>query len=110
MSDILKAAFIFVAPNVIPETHYAWVVTEKVHVKMIAVRDYQQAKELLNSLYDEGIQAIELCAGFGHLGVAQVAEGAAGRMSVGVVRFDHHPGLGNISGDKLFMPCSDNAK
>ena len=102
MSDILKAAFIFVAPNAVAETHNNWVKTEQVQVKTIAVRDYQQAGKLLDALYDEGIRAIELCAGFGHLGVAHMVKAAAGRMHVGVVRFDLHPGLGNQSGDSLF--------
>ncbi len=102
MADILKAAFIFVAPNALPQAHHGWVKTEQVHVKTIAVSNYQQACELLDALYDEGIRAIELCAGFGHQGVAQMVECAAGRMHVGVVRFDLHPGLGHVSGDSLF--------
>ncbi|MCP1627804.1 hypothetical protein J2T25_000716 [Citrobacter amalonaticus] len=102
MSDMLKAAFIFVAPHSVAETHNAWVKTEQVQVKTIAVSDYQQAGKLLDALYDEGIRAIELCAGFGHLGVAHMVNAAAGRMHVGVVRFDLHPGLGNRSGDSLF--------
>ncbi|WP_411705111.1 DUF6506 family protein [Edaphovirga cremea] len=102
MTDILKAAFIFVAPHAVAETHNAWVKTEQVHVKMIAVSNYLQAGDLLSALYEEGIRAIELCAGFGHLGVAHMVEKAAGRMHVGVVRFDLHPGLGNVSGDSLF--------
>lgn len=47
MSDILKAAFIFVAPNAVAETHNNWVKTEQVQVKTIAVKDYQQAGKLL---------------------------------------------------------------
>lgn len=103
MSDSLKAAFIFVAPHAAADSHFAWVKTAQVQVKMIAVSDYQQAGELLDVLYDEGIRAIELCAGFGHLGVAHMVEKSAGRMVVGVVRFDHHPGLGHVSGDSLFI-------
>ncbi|WP_421179335.1 DUF6506 family protein [Aeromonas enteropelogenes] len=107
MSDIFKAAFIFVAPAAIPAQHASWVKTDKVHVKMIAVPDYQQGCELLDELYQEGIRAVELCAGFGHLGVASMVKAAAGRMQIGVVRFDPHPCLDHVSGDTLFLSPSE---
>lgn len=103
MSNIFKAAFMFVAPHASADIHNAWVKTEQVHVKMVAVSNYQQAGELIAPLYEEGIRAIELCAGFGHLGVAHMVKEAAGRMQIGVVRFDSHPMLGNVSGDSLFL-------
>lgn len=102
MSDIFKAAFIFVAPAADSVKHVSWVKTEKVHVKMIAVPNYQRGCEILDELYQEDIQAVELCAGFGHLGVASMVKAAAGRMHIGVVRFDRHPCLDNASGDTLF--------
>lgn len=107
MSDIFKAAFIFVAPGADPARHASWVKTENVHVKTIAVPDYQGGRELLDELYREGIRAVELCAGFGHLGVAAMVEAAAGRMEIGVVRFDHHPCLDHVSGDTLFLSASE---
>ena len=67
----------------------------------IAVGDYAQAETLARELVEkEGIAAIELCGGFGAAGTARVA--AAVNVPVGVVRFDIHPGLGNVSGDSLF--------
>lgn len=107
MSDIFKAAFIFVAPAANPVLHASWVRTENVHVKMVAVPDYQQGCELLDELHQEGIQAVELCAGFGHLGVANMVRAADGRMQIGVVRFDHHPCLNHVSGDTLFRSLSE---
>lgn len=50
---------------------------------------------------------MELCAGFGHLGVAGMVEAAAGRMEIGVVRFDRHPCLNHVSGDTLFLSASE---
>lgn len=101
MSDKLKAAFIFIAPNVNPEEHRNWIRTEAVDLLAVAVSDYKQAEELAPALVkDEGIAAIELCGGFGSVGTARVA--AAVDIPVGVVRFDIHPGLKNLSGDKLF--------
>ncbi|WP_271272142.1 DUF6506 family protein [Aliamphritea hakodatensis] len=101
MSDTLKAAFIFITPDANPEQHQGWVSTPGVAVKTLAVSSYQQACDILPSLTEEGITAIELCGGFGHQGVAQVTRAAAGRMHVGVVRFDQHPLLNFCSGDSL---------
>jgi Asp/Glu/hydantoin racemase len=100
--SILKAAFIFVAPNANPAEHRSWVRTEQVHLLAVAVNNYKQAEELAAELVKkEGIGAIELCGGFGHAGAAAVAKAAG--VPVGVVRFDVHPGLGNVSGDTLFL-------
>lgn len=107
MSDIFKAAFIFVAPAADPVMHASWVKTEKVHVKMIAVPHYQRGCQILDELHQEGIRAIELCAGFGHQGVASMVKAATGRMPIGVVRFDHHPCLEHVSGDSLFLSPSE---
>lgn len=101
MTDILKAAFIFVAPDADPKVDASWVKTSRVHVLTVAVNDYQQGCDILDDLYHQGIRAIELCGGFGHKGVARIVDAAAGRMLVGVVRFDNHPWLGNQSGDCL---------
>ncbi len=75
--------------------------TEQVELLTVAVGDYAQAESLAKELVEkEGIGAIELCGGFGVAGTARVA--AAVNVPVGVVRFDVHPGLGNVSGDALF--------
>ncbi|MDF2156057.1 DUF6506 family protein [Vibrio sp. CAU 1672] len=103
MSGVFKAAFIFVAPEAQPSMHSSWVKTKQVEVKTVAAVDYQQACELAESLVGEGIQAIELCAGFGHIGVAEVVKAVDGRVPVGVVRFDKHPCLNFASGDELFL-------
>ena len=99
--SILKAAFIFVAPKANPAEHRSWVRTEQVHLLSVAVNNYKQAAEVAAELVKtDGIAAIELCGGFGHAGAAVVA--AAVNVPVGVVRFDGHPGLGNVSGDTIF--------
>lgn len=101
MDQILKAAFIFIAPNADPATHRSWVRTPKVHLLAIGVPDYAQAEAVARELVEkEGIGAIELCGGFGNAGTARIA--AAVKVPVGAVRFDIHPGLGNVSGDTLF--------
>jgi hypothetical protein len=101
MNKILKAAFIFIAPEADPDVHRSWTHTPEVHLLTIGVADYAQAVAVAQELVaKEGIAAIELCAGFGNAGTARVA--AAVAVPVGVVRFDIHPGLGNVSGDTLF--------
>ncbi len=101
MSNVLKAAFIFIAPNGDPAQHRNWVRTDAVELLAVAVSNYDQAEALARELVEkEGIAAIELCGGFGSVGTARVA--AAVDVPVGAVRFDIHPGLGNVSGDKLF--------
>lgn len=101
MSKPLKAAFIFLAPGGDPERHRNWVLTDGVELLAVAVSDYVQAEKLARELVEkQGIQAIELCGGFGTAGTARVA--TAVDVPVGVVRFDIHPGLGNASGDTLF--------
>jgi hypothetical protein len=101
--SVFKAAFIFIAPDVKPESNYSWVRTPNVEVKTVAVSDYIQACEQVALLLNEGITAIELCGGFGIQGVAKIEEATQGKAAVGVVRFDNHPGLGHVSGDTLFV-------
>lgn len=98
----LKAAFIFLAPKADPKVHRSVVKTEEVDLITVGVTDYKVATEIAIELVDEGVAAIELCGGFGNVGVSLVSEAVKGKIPVGVVRFDIHPGLGNISGDGVF--------
>lgn len=99
----LKAAFIFLSKEGNPETHHSIVHTDSVSVSTFAVRNYESAYNLVRKLIEQGFSAIELCGGFGIDGVAAVNKAAGGKAVVGVVRFDHHPGLGHQSGDLLFQ-------
>jgi len=101
MDQVLKAAFMFIAPEADPAQHRTWMKTPKVHLLAIGVGSYDQAASVARKIVEEdGIAAIELCGGFGNVGAARVAE--AVDVPVGVVRFDIHPGLGNASGDTIF--------
>ena len=103
MADILKAAFIFVAPEADPDVHRKWIETPVVHLVTVGVKDYDDAVTTCKRLVqEEGVKAIELCAGFGNRGTALIAEAVGKGIAVGAVRFDVHPGLGNVSGDTLF--------
>ena len=98
----LKAAFIFLAPGTNPAEHRSVVRTPEVELTTIGVTNYEQAEKVVQSLLDQGIQAIVLCGGFGAAGTARIAAVAGSRAAVGAVRFDIHPGLGGKSGDQVF--------
>lgn len=98
----LKAAFMFLAENADPKVHNSTIITEGIDLMSVGVTDYKMASEVAIELVERGVAAIELCGGFGNAGVALVTEAVKGKIPVGVVRFDIHPGLGNRSGDNLF--------
>lgn len=98
----LKAAFIFLAPEVDPKKDRQTVVTPQVELTAVAASNYAEAEAVAVELVKEGIEAIELCGGFGNRGTGRIADAVAGKAAVGVVRFDGHPGLGGKSGDELF--------
>lgn len=98
----LKAAFIFVAPEADAAQHRAVVNTPVVELTVVGVKNYADAVAVAKKLVEEGIAAIELCAGFGVEGVAEIKKAVDGKAAVGVVRFDNHPGLGFKSGDDMF--------
>ncbi|MDD3364008.1 MAG: DUF6506 family protein [Syntrophomonas sp.] len=98
----LKAGFIFVAPEADYQKNRAVVETPVVELTVVGVKDYAMAAKAAKELVDEGIGAIELCAGFGIEGTALVKKAVGDKAVVGVVRFDNHPGLGFKSGDEIF--------
>ena len=103
---VLKAAFLFVAPGADYRVHKTVVDTPGVSLTVVGVSDYHMAETATEELIAEGIEAIELCGGFGDLGTAAVKRACRGRAAVGVVRFDVHPGLGCKSGDDIFSSGS----
>lgn len=98
----LKAAFMFIAPDAEPAEHRAVIDTPLVQLSVVGVKDYEAAIQTVQSLVEDGITAIELCAGFGIEGSAAVKRAIKGKAVVGTVHFDIHPGLNNKSGDELF--------
>lgn len=98
----LKAAFIFVAGGANASRHRAVVETPQVSLIVVGVENYDRAEEEAKKLAEEGVGAIELCAGFGAEGTARVKRAVAGKAVVGAVRFDVHPGLDGRSGDEVF--------
>lgn len=98
----VNAAFIFVAPEVDYKTHRTVVDTPVVNLTVAGVKNYTEAVEVAKDLVEQGVKAIELCAGFGNEGIALVSKAVKGKASVGAVKFDHHPGFDFKSGDEIF--------
>ncbi|MDY6860016.1 MAG: DUF6506 family protein [Pseudomonadota bacterium] len=98
----LKAAFIFLAGGADADTHRQVVSTPTVDLTVVGVENYAQAEAVAAELVADGIGAIELCGGFGISGTERIRQAVGGKAAVGVVRFDIHPGIGNVSGDTLF--------
>lgn len=97
-----KAAFIYIAPENDSKTHNAFIDSPVVSLKVVGVKDYEEAERVVEELVQEGIEAIELCAGFGFDGVARISKVVKGKALVGVVRFDLHPAFNHRSGDDIF--------
>ena len=77
-------------------------VTSEVELTTVAICGYAETEKTAKSLVTKGIEAIELCGGFGNSGTARIVAAVAGKADVGAVRFDCHPGLEGKSGDLLF--------
>jgi hypothetical protein len=99
----VKAAFIFIAPENDLKIHRAVIDSPVVKLSVVGVKNYDEAQRVALQLVEEGITAIELCAGFGTEGTALVAKAVGDKAIVGVVRFDLHPAFNHQSGDTLFQ-------
>jgi hypothetical protein len=100
----LKLAYMYVAGGADPAKHTATVPTpESLAIQVIGVKDYAQAVEVAKKLKEEGVDMIELCPGFGNIGVGKIAEAVGEGVVVGVVRVDRLPVLDCGSGDGVFL-------
>ena len=97
-----KAAFIYIAPENDYKVHQATIDSPVVKLTVVGVKDYDEAEQVAIQLVNDGIVAIELCAGFGNEGTARISKAVGNKALVGVVRFDLHPAFNHQSGDKLF--------
>jgi len=99
----LKLAYVYVAGGADPKKHRVDVPTpEGISIVAVGAKDYQQAVEVCKELVADGVQMLELCPGFGNIGVGMVAEAVGHKAVIGVVRVDRLPVLDCQSGDTLF--------
>ena len=99
----VNAAFIFIAPEVDYKKHKSVIDTPTVSLTVVGVKNYTEAETVARELAEQGIKAIELCAGFGNEGIARISKAVKGIANVGAVKFDCHPGFDFKSGDELFQ-------
>ena len=92
-----KAAFIFVAPEADSKIHRTVVDTPVVSLTVIGVKNYEEAETVAVELVEQGVKALELCAGFGNEGLARISKAVNGKAAVGAARFDFK------SGDEIFQ-------
>ncbi len=98
----VNAAFIFIAPETDYTKHRAVIDTPVVKLTVVGVKNYSEAENTAKELAEQGVKAIELCAGFGNEGTARISKAVKGLADVGAVKFDLHPGFNFKSGDDLF--------
>lgn len=99
----LQVAFVYVVPDGDPTKHRAKISKSTfLDLTVVGVKDYGQGVQVAQELAKQGVQTIELCGGFGHVGAAKVAQAVGDGVMVGAVRFDCHPGMGFKSGDQFF--------
>lgn len=98
----LVAGFIFLAGGANSKTDRQVVETPGVDLHVIGCKDYADACDVARELEQMGVGAIELCGGFGIIGTAKIKEAVSDKVAIGVVRFDIHPGINNVSGDTIF--------
>lgn len=98
----VKAAFVFVAPETDKNQHRAEIDTPILVLSVVGVKNYDEAEQVALELVEQGVTAIELCAGFGNEGTARIAKAVGDKAVVGAVRFDLHPAFNHVSGDKMF--------
>ena len=94
-----KLAFMFLKSEDDPTKPRNTLALKPTEFIAVGVRDYDHAVEVSKELVKEGVIAIELCAGFGNIGVGKVAAAVKG-VPVGMVRFDMHPLLQGKTGDQ----------
>lgn len=100
---MFECAFIYVAPGLDPEKAKAVIPSTDINMNVTGCSTYDQAEKIAVEMVKKGCTAIELCAGFGNEGVARIQKAVGPGISVGAVRFDHHPAFEFQSGDKLFQ-------
>ncbi len=95
-----KLCFMFINAAIIGVQRTLMEVGPEGEMHLIGVDSYETAVKEARKLADEGFVAIELCAGFGIMGQAEIMKAVDGKCLVGAVRFDNHPAYGGISGDE----------
>ena len=84
---MIKGAFLFVCSDADSKKHRATVETPTVSLIMVGTKDFDDAVNTAKSLVEDGIQLIELCAGFGPVGTSKIIEAVGDKIPVGSVSY-----------------------
>lgn len=86
---VKKWGFIFLSPGFNPETNTLRTASDSCEFVAVGIDVYEKEKSLVvaQSLYDEGVQMIELCGGFGPLWIAKISEHLQYKIPVGSVMY-----------------------
>jgi hypothetical protein len=84
---MIKGAFIFIIPDADSTKHRAKITTPTLELSVVGTKDFDDAANAAKGLVTEGVQLIELCAGFGPAGTAKVIEAIGGKIPVGSVSY-----------------------
>ena len=87
MPEVTKGAFIFIVPGADSTKHRAKVATPSLELSVVGVKDLDDAVDVAQGLVAEGVQLIELCAGFGPVGTARIIEAVGGKIPIGSVSY-----------------------
>ena len=95
-------AFGFFGPALDPKIHRSEIKTDQFVLTSVGVatNDWDQAIEVAKKLVANGVQLIELCGGFGPMGVAKISEGIGHKIPVG----------GVLYGGEAYQPILDLLK
>ena len=104
-----KVCFLFISPGCAESPREMVMDMGASEMIMVGVGSYETACQEAVRLVQEGVILIELCGGFGSKGQAMVTEAVdsvvspVGKVWVGAVRFDNHPGYEHQSGDQRWL-------
>jgi len=98
----LKASFIFLISIANSAIDRNVASTSSTELTAGGTASYDDAESVASDPVAIGIEAIELCGGFGTAGVERISRTFNRKAAVGAVRFDIHPGLVNKSGDAVY--------
>ena len=99
---VRKVCFMFINKGITEGVRRQMMEYENGQMITMGVASYDLACSEAKKLVEEGVFAIELCGGFGNIGVAKVTQAVESKIPIGVIRFDLHPGYGE-SGDNRWL-------
>lgn len=83
-----KFAFLLIGEHYDPAVHHAAFDTQRQVTLIVTVKNYQEARQKVLELQEQGVGAIELCGGFGPDRARELGELTGHQVAIGFVT--HH--------------------